>query len=72
VIHAEDDPFIPAEPFRRVKFPSELALELIGSGGHLGYFSRQRWGGDRRWLDSRLVVWLTARWRVHRSGSALV
>ena len=29
VIHAEDDPFIPAEPFRSVAFPPRLALELI-------------------------------------------
>ena len=62
VIHAEDDPFIPAEPFRAVRFPSGLALELINSGGHLGYFSRDLWGGDRRWLDLRLAAWLASRW----------
>jgi uncharacterized protein len=62
VVHAEDDPFIPPEPFRRVRFPSQLALELISSGGHLGYLSRTRWQGDRRWLDARLVSWLAARW----------
>ena len=62
VIHAEDDPFIPAEPFRRVAFPKQLALDLISGGGHLGYISRRRWDGDRRWLDSRLSAWLAARW----------
>lgn len=62
VIHAEDDPFIPPEHFRAITFPHGLALELIPSGGHLGYFSRERWGGDHRWLDGRLTAWLASRW----------
>ena len=62
VVHAEDDPFIPPEPFRRVRFPTQLALELIPWGGHLGYVSRSPWQGDRRWLDARLVCWLADRW----------
>ncbi|HWE37240.1 MAG TPA: alpha/beta fold hydrolase [Isosphaeraceae bacterium] len=62
VVHAEDDPFIPPEPFRRVAFPTRLSLELVPSGGHLGYLSRARWDGDRRWLDARLASWLAARW----------
>jgi predicted alpha/beta-fold hydrolase len=62
VVHAEDDPFIPAGPFRRAGFPDQLALELIPCGGHLGYISRNRWGGDRRWLDARLAQWLATRW----------
>ncbi len=65
VIHAEDDPFIPAEPFQRVTFPSRLALELIPGGGHLGYVSQKPWMGDRRWLDSRFETWLAARWALN-------
>jgi predicted alpha/beta-fold hydrolase len=66
VIHAEDDPFIPVEPFRAIPFPPQLALELIPGGGHLGYLSRKPWRGDRRWLDTRITAWLTSRWE---SGS---
>jgi predicted alpha/beta-fold hydrolase len=62
VVHAADDPFIPAESFHRVSFPHRLALELISSGGHLGYISRTSWGGDRRWLDARLAAWLADHW----------
>lgn len=62
VVHAEDDPFIPTLPFREVAFPSHLALEMIPGGGHLGYISDEPWMGDRRWLDSRLTAWLSARW----------
>jgi predicted alpha/beta-fold hydrolase len=70
VVHAEDDPFIPAGPFRVVRFPESLALELIPGGGHLGYFSRNRWGGDRRWLDGRLTAWLALRWGAYLPGRA--
>jgi len=65
VVHAQDDPFIPVEPFRTVRFPESLALELISGGGHLGYVSRNRWMGDRRWLDARLTAWLTDRWALN-------
>jgi predicted alpha/beta-fold hydrolase len=62
VVHAADDPFIPAETFRRVPFPSHLALELITGGGHLGYLSHRPWMGARRWLDARITAWLATRW----------
>jgi predicted alpha/beta-fold hydrolase len=62
VVHAADDPFIPAETFRRVPFPSHLALELITGGGHLGYLSHRPWMGARRWLDARITAWLSTRW----------
>jgi predicted alpha/beta-fold hydrolase len=62
VIQSEDDPFIPAEPFRQICFPPRLALEMIAGGGHLGYLSRSPWMGDRRWLDARVAAWLSARW----------
>ncbi|WP_435017054.1 YheT family hydrolase [Tundrisphaera sp. TA3] len=67
VIHAEDDPFIPADPFLQLAFPPHLALELIPHGGHLGYLSRNRWKGDRRWLDARILAWLAERWPLGRS-----
>jgi uncharacterized protein len=75
VVHALDDPFIPAEAFRGVRFPSSLALELIESGGHLGYIGRSRGMGDHRWLDARLSAWLAEHWGLNapgRVGVALV
>jgi predicted alpha/beta-fold hydrolase len=62
IVHSMDDPFIPYEPFLHVERPDNLALELIRGGGHLGYLSRTRWQGDRRWLDARATAWLAARW----------
>lgn len=68
VIHSEDDPFIPALAFHSISFPNGLAFELIPSGGHLGYLSRLRWDGDHRWLDARLVAWLSTRWGAQANG----
>ncbi len=62
VIHAADDPFIPSEPFHHARFPAALRFELTRHGGHLGYVSRSRRQGDRRWLDARLTAWLDDRW----------
>ena len=62
IVHSEDDPFIPAETYHRLGLPSSLTLELTPAGGHLGYISKTRWDGDRRWLDSRLVAWLADHW----------
>lgn len=68
VVHSTDDPFIPFELFDGIRFPASLAFELIKSGGHLGYLSRSSWGGDHRWLDSRLVAWLDGRWGANMQG----
>jgi predicted alpha/beta-fold hydrolase len=62
VVHAADDPFIPVEPFLHASFPANLNCEILPHGGHLGYVSRYRWQGDRRWLETRLAAWLAARW----------
>lgn len=70
VVHAADDPFIPSRLIEQVSFPPQLALELIPSGGHLGYISRTRWLGDRRWLDARFVTWLSRRWPQCGAGRA--
>jgi predicted alpha/beta-fold hydrolase len=62
IVCAMDDPFIPPAPLGRVARPSNLAMELLRHGGHLGYLSRRPWQGDRRWLEMRLTAWLNSRW----------
>jgi predicted alpha/beta-fold hydrolase len=62
VVHAIDDPFIPADPFFSVEFPSQIRLEVASRGGHLGFVSRRKWGVDRRWLDARFAHWLSCHW----------
>jgi uncharacterized protein len=62
IVHAMDDPFVASEPLIRAERPDDLAVELVPNGGHLGYLSRRRWQGDRRWLDARLAAWLKTHW----------
>jgi uncharacterized protein len=57
-----DDPFVSHQSLREAKRPAHLDVELVRHGGHLGYLSRHPWEGDRRWLDSRLTVWLKSHW----------
>ncbi len=64
VVHARDDPFIPAQSFDNIFFPSQMAMEWAKSGGHLGYVSRTRHGEDHRWLDARLSAWLSKHWNL--------
>jgi uncharacterized protein len=62
IVHAMDDPFVSHQSLREAKRPAHLDVELVRHGGHLGYLSRHPWEGDRRWLDSRLTVWLKSHW----------
>jgi len=64
IVHSENDPFVPIDAFVRAERPPHLALELVGGGGHLGYLNRDRWLGDRHWLETRICAWLLARWAV--------
>jgi uncharacterized protein len=64
IVHAMDDPFVPPEPVLNAPKPLRVAVELVPHGGHLGYLSRNAWGGDHRWLDARLAYWFTT----HYSG----
>jgi predicted alpha/beta-fold hydrolase len=68
VVHAADDPFIPVDPFYQIEFPACVALELLDSGGHLGYLGRRLWKEECRWLDVRLTTWLAARWAMEPAG----
>jgi uncharacterized protein len=62
IVHAMDDPFVTSEALLQADKPDHLAVELVRHGGHLGYLSRRPWQGDRRWLDTRLTVWIKAHW----------
>jgi predicted alpha/beta-fold hydrolase len=62
VIHAWDDPFIPAHAVADAPWPPNLERKFTMRGGHLGFVSRHAWAGDRRWLECRIAAWLADRW----------
>lgn len=61
ILAAQDDPLIPAELFHRLSRSPATAVHLAPSGGHLGFIGRSGVDADRRWMDWRIVDWITAR-----------
>lgn len=54
IIHAQDDPYVPADIFMRLPLPSaNVRIEMARHGGHLGFIEQHR-GFPRSWLIQRL------------------
>lgn len=59
VVAAADDPIVPVTPFESATYSSSTQLVVIPSGGHLGFVGKMGADPDRRWLDWRIVDWIT-------------
>jgi predicted alpha/beta-fold hydrolase len=59
IIAAADDPMIPVSSFANLGLSPQIHLHLSPSGGHLGFIGRNGQDPDRRWLDWRIVDWIT-------------
>jgi predicted alpha/beta-fold hydrolase len=57
IITAEDDPFVPVEPFRDPKLTSNPNIRLIVTrhGGHCGFITAGDSGEDCYWAEDRIV-----------------
>jgi predicted alpha/beta-fold hydrolase len=57
IIHAQDDPFIPVEPFRDRRLTSQKEVRLLETryGGHVAFVARRRAAEDRAWAENRAV-----------------
>jgi predicted alpha/beta-fold hydrolase len=62
IITAEDDPFVPAAPFRdpRTAGNPHLQIAVTRHGGHCGFLTDARNGEDGYWAESRIVAFATA------------
>ena len=60
IIAAADDPMIPVVSFQKYPVSSSVHLHVSESGGHLGFIGRPGLDPDRRWLDWRIVDWITS------------
>jgi predicted alpha/beta-fold hydrolase len=58
VITAEDDPFVPAEPFRDPKVTSNphITTVITRHGGHCGFVSEPSEGSDGYWAEEQIVA----------------
>lgn len=64
IIAAEDDPVIPVNTIVNVPRSDSVQIVTTCQGGHMGFFSTRKWAKsvgdmDRRWLDWRVVEWVT-------------
>ena len=60
LIAARDDPMIPVELLETLEPLASITLHVTDHGGHLGFIGRRSPDPDRRWLDWRIVDWITA------------
>ena len=69
VVHAQDDPMIPAAIYRHPAFASNpfLRLVTVEHGGHLGFISRRL---PRFWLDGLVLEWLAEQEGRQKAGNA--
>jgi predicted alpha/beta-fold hydrolase len=61
VLASRDDPMIPPQALERAGAPPNVDIRLTEHGGHLGFVGRAGVDPDRRWMDWRVVEWVTAR-----------
>lgn len=59
IIAADDDPMIPVQIFEAAEYSNCTELIVTNSGGHLGFFGVSGVDPDRRWMDWRIVDWVT-------------
>ncbi len=62
IIHAQDDPFIPAAPLYEPAFTENpsIALLIAERGGHVGFLAARPADGDRRWAEHRIMDFVRA------------
>ncbi len=59
IVVAKDDPLVPIDMFDRYEMSNSIKLHLTDHGGHIGYIGEAGLDPDRRWLDWRIVEWIT-------------
>jgi predicted alpha/beta-fold hydrolase len=61
ILASQDDPLIPYRIFAEMPKNDAVQLHTTAGGGHLGFIGRGGADRDRRWLDWRIVEWITSR-----------
>jgi predicted alpha/beta-fold hydrolase len=57
MIHAQDDPFVPFQPFRDPSIAENPYVIFLApeNGGHVGFIGARTNGEDRFWMENRIV-----------------
>ena len=59
ILASRDDPLIPVAIFENLAISPTTTLHIAPSGGHMGFFGRLGVDPDRRWMDWRVVDWIS-------------
>jgi len=60
ILAAEDDPLVTIKCFEGLRLPGNVLLHITPHGGHLGYVGKRGVDPDSRWMDWRILDWVTA------------
>jgi uncharacterized protein len=74
IIAAEDDPFVPAEPFQSPVLSGNPHIErrITKHGGHCGFVGSRNGGSDDGyWAETQIVSFVAARHTRGRSAAAI-
>jgi predicted alpha/beta-fold hydrolase len=71
IITAEDDPFVPSQPFHDPKVTGNRSIDLRISphGGHCGFVGERSGDDDGYWAENRIVEFFSRRSRVGNTES---
>jgi len=60
ILASKDDPIVPCGIFQNTPRSPQVTLHLTETGGHMGFVGRRGVDADRRWMEWRVVDWVTA------------
>lgn len=61
ILTARNDPLVASGPLESARLPSNVSTLVTPGGGHLGFLARRGSDPDARWMDWRVVDWVTGR-----------
>lgn len=59
ILAARDDPVVPVQSFEKLPPSPNVRLHITDHGGHLGFLARGNSDPDRRWMEWRVVDWVS-------------
>jgi predicted alpha/beta-fold hydrolase len=60
ILAARNDPLVASGPLESAALPRPVRRLITPGGGHLGFLARRGSDPDARWMDWRVVEWVTA------------
>ena len=60
IIAATSDPIVPVRIFERGTYSDTTQVVIAPCGGHLGFIAKRGADADLRWMDWRIVEWVTS------------